>query len=223
MQVTKKTIYEVEDFNLQFEPIEDSISIKETEKGFEVRYLAPDNDPINPREDENYSTMICFHSRYNLGDKHNYKDYLDFLYALVQEVGINEKQIDKYETNNKDVGIQLFEAIKKRLICILPLYLYDHSGISMRTFKFGHYKDWDCGQVGFIYLTKENLKKWGIKKSQVEKALIQEVEIYSQYLEGDCYCMVKETFNHNKEQIDYDIVGNYFGRDYAEEALKTDI
>lgn len=42
-------------------------------------------------------------------------------------------------------------------IIILPLYLYDHSGITMRTSKFSC--PWDSGQVGWIYATKDTLRK----------------------------------------------------------------
>lgn len=39
----------------------------------------------------------------------------------------------------------------------LPLYLYDHSGITMSTGKFSC--PWDSGQVGFIYCPLEKAKK----------------------------------------------------------------
>ena len=215
----KKTYVNDEGFNFTFEPIEDTLKIIKTKTGFEAKYLTPDNDPIDPREDENYSNMICFHSRYTLGDKHNCSDYEDFILSLAEELNL----IESKDNNGKYTIQELFEEIERKLVCILPLYLYDHSGISMRTFRHGYHKDWDWGQVGFIYLTKKNLKKWGIKKSQAEKYLIQEVEVYSQYLEGDCYCIVKENYNHNKEQIDYDVVGGYFGYDEAKKALETEI
>jgi hypothetical protein len=205
-------------FEFTFEPIESSLKIVKTKTGFEARYLTLDNDPIDPREDENYSTMICFHSRYSLGDKHNYSSYEDFVLSLAEELNI----ISSKDNDGNYTIQELFEEIEMGLVCILPLYLYDHSGISMKTFRFGQHKDWDCGQVGFIYLTKENLKKWGIKKSQAEKYLMQEVEIYSQYLEGDCYCIVKEIYNKDKEQIEQE-TGGYFGYLEAKKALETEI
>ena len=36
--------------------------------------IVHDSDPLNPRtEFDNITKMICFHRRYNLGDKHDYK------------------------------------------------------------------------------------------------------------------------------------------------------
>ena len=32
-----------------------------------------DENAYNPREDDNFTTMVCFHKRYDLGDKHNIK------------------------------------------------------------------------------------------------------------------------------------------------------
>ena len=72
-------------------------------------------------------------------------------------------------------------------------------------------------------MTADNLREVGIKKSKAEQYLINEVETYNQYLTGDLYCIVKENYDHNKEQLDYDVCGGYYGREYAEKALKTDI
>ena len=37
--------------------------------------VQPDDILISPREvDEHFGTMVCFHSRYALGDSHNYMD-----------------------------------------------------------------------------------------------------------------------------------------------------
>jgi hypothetical protein len=77
----------------------------------------------------------------------------------------------------------------------LPLYLLDHSGLSMRTGSFND--PWDSGQVGMIYTDKETiLKEWGKPGQKVLtprlKALAlacleAEVEEYGQYLRGEVY------------------------------------
>lgn len=46
---------------------------------------------------------------------------------------------------------------EKNEYAILPLYLYDHSGLAMSTGSFlgrALHADWDSGQVGFIYMDK---------------------------------------------------------------------
>jgi len=123
-----------------------------------------DEDPESPREWDNLGTMICFHTRYDLGDKHDYKsrDYNGW---------------DEIENQIKQDNPECF---------IRPLYLMDHSGLSISMGPFGC--PWDSGQVGFIFITKE------IVVSQLrgdvfraEEVLSAEVEAYNQYLVGDIY------------------------------------
>jgi hypothetical protein len=192
-------------FEFTFEPIEDTLKIAKTKTGFEARYLIQDNEPINPREDENLGTMICFHRRYTLGDK----------------TELNSDMFNGWE--------ELYNHLikEKKAIIILPLYLYDHSSISMKVGSFqgllpqGH-AEFDSGQVGFIYCTKDDLKRIGITKNRAEKTLRAEVEIYDGYIQGNVYCIVKETYNSDKEQIDYDTCGGYFGYLEAKKALETE-
>ena len=75
---------------------------------------------------------------------------------------------------------------------ILPLYLYDHSGITMSTSPFNC--NWDSGQVGWVVVSKENVRKeFGVKR--INKKLIEkvtnilegEIKTYDQYLTGDIY------------------------------------
>jgi len=145
-------------------------SIKEIKKGSYVLKIYYDDDPENPRDYENLGTMVCFHRRYNLGDKHNYNP------SYYKHFGELKKDICK----NVNVGV------------ILPLYLYDHSGITMNTTEFNCV--WDSGQVGFIFISKENiLKNFGGKiltkklKERVTNYLIDEVKIYDSYLTGNVF------------------------------------
>ena len=125
--------------------------------------IIQDENPFSPREDDNLGTMVCFHSRYNLGDKHDFS---------------------REEAR---------EFLKSKEICVsLPLYLYDHSGITMNTSGFSCRFDTCC--VGFTYVTKEQVRKeYGVKRitkeviEKVTKVLEGEVETYDQYLRGDVY------------------------------------
>ncbi len=77
----------------------------------------------------------------------------------------------------------------------MPLYLLDHSGLSMRTTKF--FEDpqgWDSGMIGYIYITHDEIRKeYNVKKitskilKKVESIFIAEVKEYSLYLEGSVY------------------------------------
>lgn len=141
--------------------------------------VQPDDILISPREvDENFGTMVCFHPRYALGDSHNYMDKDDFLREMyLNTVGNDERGMKRYENmvnmvwsrkmtgpnpDERAVDNTLLNVISKKYI-MLPLYLLDHSGLAMKTTSF--HDPWDSGQVGWIYVSKEDaLKEFGGEK-----------------------------------------------------------
>jgi len=57
--------------------------------GIKTAVILHDPDPYNPRDSdyqENLGTMICWHRRYNLGDKHNFSDAQELATALCHSV-----------------------------------------------------------------------------------------------------------------------------------------
>jgi hypothetical protein len=134
----------------------------ETYKGYEIK-VCIDENPFSPREDDNLGTMACFHRRYSLGDKHDFKTPDD---------------CSQYS--------------KRKDVISLPLYLYDHSGITIRTIPFTC--PWDSGQVGIIFVTKEKIRKeYMVKRvtkkviKKVFKSLESEVKVYDNYLRGEVF------------------------------------
>ena len=136
----------------------------------------------SPREWENTGTMICFHKRYSLGDSHDLKseDYCSW-----QEV---KEEIEK-----------MYQPFM-----ILPLYLYDHSGITISTSPFSC--RWDSGQVGFIFVTEQKIKEEFIETAEkdlekrVRDILNAEVETFDKYIRGEVYGYVAE--DHEGNSID---------------------
>lgn len=141
--------------------------------GDEELRIYPDHDSESPREWDNLGKMVCFHRRYPLGDEHDIK---------------------KENFNSWDKLEDYLHYIKDAHV-ILPLYLYDHSGITMSTDLRYPYNDrWDAGQVGFIYATKEDIRKSFMRKritsllrGRVMKVLRGEIKTYDQYLRGDIF------------------------------------
>jgi len=80
---------------------------------------------------------------------------------------------------------QVKELVAKPDIISLPLYLYDHSGITMNTTGFSC--PWDSGQVGYIYVSKADARKERIPFGNIKPILESEVETYNQYLTGEVY------------------------------------
>jgi hypothetical protein len=164
--------------------------------------IVQDEYPANPREEfDQASRFVCFHKRYDLGDKHTYRseDYDGW-------DGLGD-QIDK-----------------DGAVVILPLYLYDHSGITIATKPFSC--PWDSGQVGFVYMTKNDIldnfstsvsPRRRLTPALVSKALYcveGEVEEYNQYLTGDVWC-------YDIKDEDGNVVDSccgLYGYKYAEES-----
>jgi len=179
----------------QTQLIFDDETIKQELKRDVILQIEMEEDYFNPRTDnDNAGKMVCFHKRYELGDE---KD-------------------SKFEDFNS------WDEIKKHLIkncdakVILPLYLYDHSGITINTKGFSC--SWDSMKVGFIYLDKQTLlKEWNIKrlskKERVkrENYLIGEVETYDDYLTGN---VRRFTLIDKLTGDEIDSVGCFFGNDY---------
>jgi len=214
-------------------------------------FVVDDDMPLNPRTDyDNLGKMVCWHSRYNLGDEHDYGEPRDFLQKKLFEMyssypssqygkpiydfiksgkaetakleydrsahewvlyekwfGGNEwSKSSSYPASLKGKEVpdwflddclsalehkellQLLEQSGK--FVILPLYLYDHSGITMNTTGFSC--PWDSGQVGWIYADADCIKKeYGkVTPETINKArtvMNGEVETYDYYLTGQCY------------------------------------
>ena len=178
--------------------------IKRMEKDNLRLTIKLDNFPVNPREDENFGTMVCFHSRYNIGDEHPFIKELEFIRDLASK---NIPEDVRYYTDN-DGGEIIVDFIKtlefkelmdlvKETNVILPIYIYDHSGVTINTTGFSC--KWDSGRIGWIYCPKEKfLKETGFSKEELfqenkaEKFLKDEVELYDYYLRGDVYEYILE-------------------------------
>ena len=159
-----------------------------------------DDDPSNPREDDNLGTMVCFHNRYNLGDTDH-----------------------GYNFNNYDSWSELKEAILKDnpKAIILPIYMYDHSGITINTTGFTC--NWDSGQIGFIFISREKIREeYSVKnisakrRAKVATYLEGEVETYDKYLRGEIYGFVVK--DSTGEEIDS--CWGYYDKDYMVEEAK---
>lgn len=112
---------------------------------------------------------------------------------------------EKYyiECNEDDMDYaDLYKAIDEKGTVILPLYLYDHSGITMSTSSFSC--GWDSGQVGWIYITKQQIEAEGWTTEQAKKYLEGEVETYDNYLTGNVYGykVIKEDEDGDEEDLD---------------------
>lgn len=187
--------------------------IRNGDKRAEILY---DENADDPRSwYDHIGKMVCMHKRYKLGDEQ-----------------LNPNDFDCWE----QVGNYLMEECDAKVI--LPLYLYDHSGITMST---GSFSDrWDSGQVGFIYVDRATcIREFGEKFSvaDIEKELKEEVEEYDNYLTGQVYWYrifekeeyvetcphCNEIIRKEDEEIEIDSCGGFYGLDYVREVVKGEL
>lgn len=243
-----------------------------------LRIEYDDSSLNNPRDWDNFGTMVCWHNRYDLGDNHNFYDNGDFLRILVEEnihkLGYRieelkgrhfenytvEKNINGeyvivdgddvlfgmyFETkeeaeeeieNLKDNYFnELFEndyfsddellELIEEFCVILPLYLYDHSGITISTSEFSC--SWDSQQVGWIYVSHDDIvKNFGLLDiEKAKKALINEVEVYDEYIRGEVYGFILEEMKKceccgKEEWIEIESCYGFFGNDWENNGMK---
>lgn len=149
--------------------------------------LIRDTDAESPRSWDNLGTMACAHKRYNLGDEDGTREALQIIYKHLSDKQLDEMGFDDGELPDIQAALE-----KTGQVIMLPLYLYDHSGITMSTSSFSC--RWDSGQVGFIYVSKAKVRQeygWKLltkeRIAKIEAILKSEVEVYDQYLTGDIW------------------------------------
>jgi len=214
-----------------------------------------DEDPRDPREDSDCyrGRLICWHGRYSIGDDHSY-DYDTFmrelaceddddleeeLYRLDNDVSnaLYNRAVSEGNEGYDDCMVYVERFVRPRInrliddaVCagyvVLPVYMYDHSGIALSTGPFGCM--WDSGQIGWIVCDNDTIKsEFGGDRDKAEKALCSEIEVYSEYVGGNVYgYIVEERDGDDWEEVDscYGFYGwdpdtngmkDYLGDDYA--------
>ena len=196
--------------NLRYIVLDENLLTRGSDGTYYRLRIGQDDWIDSPRDWSPLGHMLCWNRRYNLGDKHDYSEPIDFWHDMVREhidrntlfayalsgdgsvrlqkeidedgeesyelcywgyisfLGDKQKAswcIDKtYDTGDiedlrsggwyvedviiEDLGFEDCKRLLKDKVFYLPLYLYDHSGITMSTGSFCD--SWDSGQVGFI-------------------------------------------------------------------------
>lgn len=153
----------------------------------------------SPREWSPLGHMVCWHSRYTLGDEQPNESNEEWLEELHEKYGDN--------------------------IVLMPIYMYDHSGLAFNTTGYGHlgyHGYFDSGQVGWMYVTYDEIKKeFGkVNDETIKKAediLRNELETYGDYVNGyNMYSFTIEKRRHcescdHDEWDEIESVGGFYG------------
>lgn len=154
--------------------------------------IMQDIDPICPRTFDNFGTIVTWHRRYTLGDKQPKESPQEFLDNLEPE----------------DL--------------IIPIYMLDHSDITISTLPFGD--PFDSGRLGYIYATTDSFREFKVTRAEGVKILEAEVETYNYYIQGEVYGFEKyemrscDTCGHaEKEPLDG--CWGFYGSDHKKSGL----
>lgn len=169
-----------------------------------------DENAQNPRTDydSNMAVFALFHKRLVLGDKDHGYDSKDYSGWAEMEKAIRRKEKD--------------------IVAMTPVYMYDHSGITIASTPFSC--PWDSGQIGFAFVTKRKIREnYAVKKvtkKQIERATAEmqnEIDLYDQYLKGEVYGFIIKTKGLGRnpsltaEEI-FDSCWGYYGNEAETEA-----
>ena len=192
--------------------------------------IVQDSCGSNPREWDNLGTMAYKHSNYELGDE-EIDDPIEWLEDM-----LNKERAYEYTSER----LEKLEGEFYEKFIALPLYLYDHSGITINTTGFSC--RWDSGKVGYIYMTKERFRSecarpMPLKEGQInpklnpikritakdlERAyeyLRGEVKTFDQYIRGDVYGFQIEDEDGNEIDSCY----GFYGDDWENNGIKEHI
>ena len=170
--------------------------IETIESGDRIVKIYCDDSSESPREWDNLGTMALYHGRYCV--------------AQESEFGEPRELVEEMQKNGKKY-------------IALPVFMYDHSGVALSTGRQYPFNcPWDSGQLGWIFVTREQVRKeWKVQRispklrAQVENILRGEVETYGAYLNGNVYGYVAE--DQDGEHLDS--CWGFYGFDFEENGL----
>lgn len=213
--------------------------------GIEARFGYEESGELfSPRDWDNVSTICVSYRGYDLGDEDIRKiNFTDQCETCDGEGDIEYKEGERDEAGtiygpnsgnyypcpackgHGEIAVSPIAYFKREhgSRVVLPLIVYEHSGITM---KVGHVGDilgdaegWDTSFVGFVYDTPEAVKGCigeDATDEQIEAALRQEIKTYAAYLEGDAtwWCVEDPESNY------FESCGGYVG---DQECAKNDL
>lgn len=236
--------------------------MEHAEKGNLYLRIIRDGSPSDPRDDDNLGTMYCWPNRMSLGDPCPHESSRDALVELAsgvvtpievfrpdQIMYYNPKRTDRDESGlclspTDDFDAFTWEELREiasNVNVMLPIYLYDHGGITISTSAFSC--RWDSGLVGFIFCSRERfLSETGytaeelFKNGKAESMLENEVKTYDQYLTGEVFgieygtikektWVCKETGEEEieKEYNETESVWGFYGDDHVKSGLMDEL
>ena len=175
--------------------------------------LVYDQDATNPREGDNLGTILIAPSKAHWVTSQD--DVID------TSIPQGNNPFKHWENLRRE---QL--KIKKSDIAIAyPITKHEHGGISL---SLGYKSGWDCGVVGFIYVTKNTLREcYGVKRitkgilEHAKNCMQSELGMLTAWLNGEVYGWEIKEYALTDDGLEWEEVGilescgGYFDQEQA--------
>ncbi len=172
--------------------------IETIEKNGFAAKIFHDDHPEDPRTWNNVSRMWFYHRRYELGD---YKD----------------KDRPKDPIRSKTEAERI---LGEKILLWLPVYMYDHSGLTVSLEPFNC--PWDSGMIGYAFVTYNaydaELRKDVPAEEAARECIRNELEAYDQFLMGAVFGVVVE--DTDGDEIEDGSLWGLYGIDYARQIAR---
>lgn len=159
---------------------------------------------------ERRATFVMAHRRYMFADEEDsrlfrknidYANDMDELFSYYIAENFLGYSYTRFPLEDEDLNT-IADWIDTYLV-VLPVYMYDHGGITINTTGFSC--PWDSEQIGFIYAFKKDFKQGEDIKAYLE-GVIKEVNYY---IEGNVYGYIVEDKEGNQIDSCYGYYGDY--------------
>ena len=163
------------------------------------------DETVNPRKDmDHFTIFLTFCKGYCSPDNNKFKSYDEMVIHFA-----GEKADSIYRKEGIGAGNDyLVKQMEKKGYIAIPVYKFEHSGISYQaSMRNPYHCPFDSCLIGIIYASKNDIKKeYSVKKvtNKLKEKVLQimrdEVEYYSAWANGEVYYY--QLLDENNEEID---------------------
>ena len=180
--------------------------------------LVYDQNAPNPREWDNLGTILI------APDKSHWVESPDDV--VDSSIPLGNDPYEHWENLRR-------EQLKLRtsdIATAYPIIKYEHGAIRL---SLGRKSGWDYGVIGFIYVTKEQVRKcYGVKRitksilERAENCLQAELDTLTNWLNGECYGWKIKEYALDDDGLDWEEVdtidcwSGYLDQDQARDDMK---
>lgn len=139
-------------------------------------------------EELDFSNGEYFEKEYD-----NFYDISEFTDGVIFETAMSSKRYKlpnslRIDFENFSSWDEVYDYIKKKYKPIIIEYvsMTDHGGLY---FELGQSSGWDTGVVGFIILTREKMREYGVSLKEAKKIFYRQVNDLLEAMSGNVYVL----------------------------------